>query len=320
MNFSESLVATNYFFHQQKSFYRGKVRDVYDIDNTYLAVVACDRISAFDHVLPKPIPYKGQVLNQIAAHFLEATKDICPNWLIATPDPNVSIGLFCEPFKIEMVIRGYLAGHAWREYSLGKREICGVALPDGLKENDALPYPIITPTIKATKGHDTDISREDILKQGVVSEEDYLKLEYYTQALYQRGVEMAAAQQLILVDTKYEFGKKDGQIYLIDEVHTPDSSRYFYKEEYDVKQKKGIAQEQLSKEFVRQWLIQNGFQGLEGQKIPAMTDEFIISVTDRYIELYQKITGKVFLKEPYEGIQQRIEENINIWIKSKGLY
>lgn len=320
MNFNESLVATNYFFHKQKSFYRGKVRDVYEIDGTYLAVVACDRISAFDHVLPKPIPYKGQVLNQIASHFLEATKDICPNWMISTPDPNVTMGLKCVPYKVEMVIRGYLVGHAYREYQSGKRQICGVALPEGLHENDKLPHPILTPTIKMTKGHDVDISREEIITQGIVPEAEYIELENYTRNLYARGVEMAAKQELILVDTKYEFGRSGDQIYLIDEIHTPDSSRYFYKEEFDLKQQQGLPQEQLSKEFVRQWLIANGFQGLEGQKIPLMTEEFVAVVTKRYIELYEKITGKVFVAEGYENIQERIEQNINVWLLAKGIY
>lgn len=320
MYYNESLVATNFFFHKQSGFYRGKVRDVYEIDKKYLVVVACDRISAFDHVLPRPIPYKGQVLNQIAAHFLEATKDICPNWLLGTPDANVSVGLKCEPYKIEMVIRGYLAGHAWREYREGRRTICGETLPEGLKENDKLPSLIITPTIKADKGHDTDISGAEIIKQGIVPEAEYRQLEQYTKALYQKGTEMAAARGLILVDTKYEFGKNDGKIFLIDEVHTPDSSRYFYKDEYIQRQEKGLAQEQLSKEFVRQWLIANEFQGLEGQKIPEMTPDFVHGVTDRYVELFEKITGFTFVRENYNEIQGRLEDNINAWLKSRGLF
>lgn len=273
-------------------------------------MVVTDRISAFDVVLPEPIPYKGQVLNQIAATFLKATADIVPNWVIQVPDPNVTIGRICEPFKVEMVIRGYLAGHAAREYKLGKRSVCGVALPDGLKENDILPQPIITPTTKASVGHDEDISREDILAKGIVSEVDYLQLEAYTRALYQRGTEMAAKQGLILVDTKYEFGKVGDKIYLIDEIHTPDSSRYFYKEGYAERQQKGDAQKQLSKEFVRQWLIENGFQGKEGQQIPLMTPEKVTSISERYIELYEQIIGEKFIKSENTDVLQRVEQNL----------
>ncbi|MCF8254930.1 MAG: phosphoribosylaminoimidazolesuccinocarboxamide synthase [Bacteroidia bacterium] len=306
----EALVSTNLFFNKQKNFYRGKVRDVYNIQNRYLAMVACDRISAFDVVMPKPIPFKGQVLNQIAAHFLTLTKDIVPNWLISSPDPNVTIGHYCEPFDVEMVIRGYLAGHAWREYKSGKREICGVPMPDGLKENDKLPEPIITPTIKAKKGHDEDISREGILKMGLVSEEDYIVLENYTKQLFAFGSEYAQKQGLILVDTKYEFGKKDGVIMLMDEIHTPDSSRYFYADTYAEIQEKDQQQRQLSKEFVRQWLIENGFQGLEGQHIPVFTEEFVNMVTLRYIELFESITGQKFVSQDYSDITNRVEKSI----------
>jgi len=273
-------------------------------------MVVTDRISAFDVVLPEPIPYKGQVLNQIAATFLKATADIVPNWVIQVPDPNVTIGRICEPFKVEMVIRGYLAGHAAREYKLGKRAVCGISLPDGLKENDILPQPIITPTTKASVGHDEDISREDILAKGIVSEADFLQLEAYTRALYQRGTEMAAKQGLILVDTKYEFGKVGDQIYLIDEIHTPDSSRYFYKEGYEERQQKGEAQKQLSKEFVRQWLIENGFQGKEGQQVPVMTPEKVSSISERYIELYEQIIGEKFKKSENTNVLQRVEQNL----------
>jgi phosphoribosylaminoimidazole-succinocarboxamide synthase len=300
---------TNFQLPGQTGFYRGKVRDVYSVADK-LVVVASDRISAFDVVLPKPIPYKGQVLNQIAAKFLAATKDIVPNWLLNVPDPNVSIGVRCQAFPVEMVIRGYLAGHAWREYKSGKRTLCGVALPEGLKENDKLPAPIITPTTKASEGHDEDISREEILKRGLVSESDYVQMEKYTKALFQRGTEIAAERGLILVDTKYEFGKKDSTIYLIDEVHTPDSSRYFYKEGYEERQKKGETQKQLSKEFVRQWLIENGFQGKEGQRVPEMTDPIVNSISDRYIELFEHVTGEKFKKEERPEIIKRIENNI----------
>lgn len=305
---------TNFKFAGQTGFYRGKVRDVYHIGDL-LVVVASDRISAFDVILPRPIPYKGQILNQIAFKSLEATKDIVPNWVIASPDPSVTVGHKCEPFKVEMVIRGYLAGHAAREYKSGKRLLCGVPLPEGLKENDRLPNPIITPTTKASEGHDEDISREDIIAKGIVSKEDYEALEKYTQALYKRGNEIAAERGLILVDTKYEFGKKDGKIYLIDEIHTPDSSRYFYAEGYQERQNKGEAQKQLSKEFVRQWLIENGFQGKEGQKVPEMTDEIIHSISDRYIELYEKVTGEQFVKGDASDVINRIEKNINSYLK-----
>ncbi len=306
----DSIKETNYKFPNQTNFYKGKVRDVYTIKDKYLVMVVTDRISAFDVVLPEPIPYKGQVLNQIAAISLEATKDIVPNWVINVPDPSVTIGRICEPFKVEMVIRGYLAGHAAREYALGKREVCGVKLPDGLKENDKLPEPIITPTTKAAVGHDEDISREDILAKGIVSEKDYLQLEKYTRALYQRGTEIAAQRDLILVDTKYEFGKADGEIYLIDEIHTPDSSRYFYKNGYEELQQTGEQQKQLSKEFVRKWLIENGFQGKDGQQVPLMDNEKVKSISDRYIELYEKITGKMFQKENHDNIYNRVEENV----------
>lgn len=307
-----TIKETNFQFEGQTSFYRGKVRDVYAIDNQFLVMVASDRISAFDVVLPRAIPYKGQVLNQIAAKFLQATADIVPNWVMAVPDPNVTIGRVCEPFKVEMVIRGYLSGHAWREYQAGRKEVCGVSLPDGLKENDKLPTPIITPTTKAAVGHDEDISREEILRRGIVSEEDYVQLENYTRALFQRGTEMARDKGLILVDTKYEFGKADGAIYLIDEIHTPDSSRYFYAEGYEERQANGEAQKQLSKEFVRKWLIENGFQGKDGQQVPEMTDEIVNSISERYIELFEHITGEAFVKpENVNAVLQRVENNIN---------
>ncbi|WEA01399.1 phosphoribosylaminoimidazolesuccinocarboxamide synthase [Mucilaginibacter sp. SJ] len=306
-----SIKETHFSFPGQTAFYKGKVRDVYTIDNKYLAMVVTDRISAFDVVLPEAIPFKGQVLNQIAARFLEATADIVPNWVISVPDPSVTIGRICEPFKVEMVIRGYLAGHAAREYSTGKRHVCGVLLPEGLKENDILPQPIITPTTKASVGHDEDISREEILSRGIVSEEDYVKLEAYTQALFKRGTEIAAKQGLILVDTKYEFGKVDGQIYLIDEIHTPDSSRYFYKEGYEGRQQKGEPQKQLSKEFVRKWLIENGFQGKDGQVVPVMTEEIVNSISERYIELYEQITGEAFVKPAEGNVLARVETAIN---------
>ncbi len=305
-----SLKETHYNFPNQTNYYKGKVRDVYTIDNKYLAMVVTDRISAFDVVLPEPIPYKGQVLNQIAASFLKATADIVPNWVLAVPDPNVTIGRICETFKVEMVIRGYLAGHAAREYKAGKRSVCGVSLPEGLHENDKLPEPIITPTTKAAVGHDEDISREDILAKGIVSESDYIKLEQYTRALYKRGTEMAAKRGLILVDTKYEFGKVGDEIYLIDEIHTPDSSRYFYKEGYEERQQKAEPQKQLSKEFVRQWLIENGFQGKEGQQVPVMTPEKVASISERYIELYQQIIGEKFVKPENKDVLNRVEENI----------
>ena len=307
-----TITATHFNFPGQKSVYKGKVREVYTIDDNLLVMIATDRLSAFDVVMPKGIPYKGQILNQIATKFMELTQDIVPNWLVATPDPNVAVGHLCEPFKVEMVIRGYLSGHAAREYALGKRVLCGVSLPEGLKENDKFPQPIITPTTKADMGlHDEDISREAILSNAIVSEEDYVILENYTRALFQRGSEIATSRGLILVDTKYEFGKtKDGKIVLIDEIHTPDSSRYFYAEGYQERQDKGEAQKQLSKEFVRQWLITNGFQGKEGQQIPEMTDEYIASVSERYIELYEQILGEEFVKAPISNIEERIEKNV----------
>ncbi|MBK0379492.1 phosphoribosylaminoimidazolesuccinocarboxamide synthase [Mucilaginibacter segetis] len=306
-----AIKETHFNFKGQTSYYKGKVRDVYTIADKYLAMVVTDRISAFDVVLPEPIPFKGQVLNQIAAKFLNITADIVPNWVISVPDPSVTIGRICEPFKVEMVIRGYLAGHAWREYSSGKRQVCGVDLPDGLKENDRLPEPIITPTTKASIGHDEDISREDILARGIIAEDDYLQLENYTRELFKRGTEIAAEEGLILVDTKYEFGKADGTIYLIDEIHTPDSSRYFYSDGYEQRQMNNEPQKQLSKEFVRKWLIENGFQGKDGQVIPDMTPEIINSISERYIELYQQITGEVFIKPGEEDVLQRVERNIN---------
>ena len=306
---SKAIKETHFSFPNQKGFYKGKVRDVYIFDKE-LVVVASDRISAFDVVLPRPIPFKGQVLNQIAAGFLKATADLVPNWVTATPDPNVTIGKRCEPFKVEMVIRGYLAGHAAREYALGKRMLCGVSMPEGLKENDAFPTPIITPTTKASEGHDEDISREAILANGIVSEEDYMILEKYTRALFQRGQEMANEKGLILVDTKYEFGKADGQIYLIDEIHTPDSSRYFYAEGYEENQRQGIPQKQLSKEFVRQWLIANNFQGKDGQVVPEMTDAIVESISERYIELFENISGEKFQKADTADLTSRIEKSI----------
>ena len=305
----KALAETHFHLPNQTAFYRGKVRDVYTVGDK-LVMVASDRISAFDFILPRPIPFKGQVLNQIAAHFLDATKDICPNWLISTPDPNVAIGYACEPFKVEMVIRGYLTGHAWRTYSSGERMLCGVKMPDGLHENDPFPEPIITPTTKASEGHDEDISREEIIAQGIVSEADYVQLEAYTRALFKRGTELAAQQGLILVDTKYEFGKMGNKIVVIDEIHTPDSSRYFYTEGYAERQAKGEKQRQLSKEFVREWLMANGFQGKEGQIMPEMPDDFVNLVTDRYIELYERITGKAFEKAEGLDILERIEKNI----------
>lgn len=307
-----TITTTNFNFPNQKSVYRGKVREVYNINDELLVMVATDRLSAFDVVLPEGIPYKGQILNQIATRFMEITQDIVPNWLIATPDPNVAIGHLCEPFKVEMVIRGYLSGHAAREYALGKRTICGEIMPDGLKENDKFPLPIITPTTKADNGsHDEDISREAILSTGIVSEADYLILEKYTRDLYQRGTEIAASKGLILVDTKYEFGKtKDGKIVLIDEIHTPDSSRYFYAEGYQDRQDNKEDQKQLSKEFVRRWLIENGFQGQEGQQIPEMSTDYITSVSERYIELYENILGEKFAKSDVSNIEARIEKNV----------
>jgi phosphoribosylaminoimidazole-succinocarboxamide synthase len=309
-----TITTSNFNFPGQTSVYRGKVREVYTLDNGLVVMIASDRISAFDHILPKGIPYKGQVLNQVATLFLDATKDIVPNWLVATPDPCVAIGYNCEPVRVEMVIRGYLAGHAAREYALGKRTLCGVTLPEGMKDNDRFPTPIITPAAKAMTGHDIDISREEILFQELVSESIYNKMEDATYKLFQRGSEMAAAQGLILVDTKYEFGIKDGEVYLIDEIHTPDSSRYFYAEGYEDRQEKGEAQKQLSKEFVRQWLIDNEFQGLDGQKMPEMPDSFVDTITERYIELYEKISGKPFEKADNSNIDQRINRNVLMFL------
>jgi phosphoribosylaminoimidazole-succinocarboxamide synthase len=307
----DAIKETHFNFKGQTNYYKGKVRDVYTIQDKYLAMVVTDRISAFDVVLPEAIPYKGQVLNQIAAKFLQATSDIVPNWVINVPDPSVTIGRICEPFKVEMVIRGYLAGHAAREYALGKRQVCGVTLPEGLKENDILPEPIITPTTKASVGHDEDISREEILKQGIVSEADYVQLESYTRQLFKRGTEIAAKQGLILVDTKYEFGKVGDTIYLIDEIHTPDSSRYFYSDGYAERQASGEAQKQLSKEFVRKWLIENDFQGKDGQQVPEMTKEIVQSISERYIELYEQITGEAFIKHELTDVVKRVENSIN---------
>ena len=313
----EALVKTNFKFEEQKDLYIGKVRDVYNIDNNFLVMVVSDRISAFDVVLPKGIPFKGQVLNQIAEKFLDATEDIVPNWKISSPDPMVTIGHLCQPFKVEMVVRGFLSGHAWREYKQGKRTLCGVTLPQGMKENDRFPNPIITPTTKEAIGHDEDISKEDIIKHGLVSKEDYEQLEKYTLALFQRGQELAKERGLILVDTKYEFGKKDGKIYLIDEIHTPDSSRYFYLEGYQERQNNGQPQRQLSKEFVREWLMENGFQGLEGQKIPEMTPEIINQISERYIELYENIIGDKFQRNETDNLSQRIENNVSAWLKTQ---
>jgi len=305
-----SITATNFNFPKQKKLYKGKVRDVYNIDDNLLVMIASDRISAFDVVLPKGIPYKGQVLNQLAEKFLIATEDIVPNWRIATPDPNVTVGQYCEPFKVEMVIRGYLTGHAWRTYKSGKRILCGAEMPDGMKEHQQFPKPIITPSTKATEGHDEDISRNEIIAKGLVSEEDYIQLENYTRKLFQRGTEIAADRGLILVDTKYEFGKKDGKIYLIDEIHTPDSSRYFYADGYEERLAKDENQKQLSKEFVREWLMENGFQGKEGQQIPEMTEEFVQSVSERYIELYENVSGVTFVKSDIADPLNRIEKNV----------
>ncbi|MBR9854860.1 MAG: phosphoribosylaminoimidazolesuccinocarboxamide synthase [Algicola sp.] len=311
-----TLMSTDFSFPGQKSVYKGKVREVYTLDNDVLVMVATDRLSAFDVVMPKGIPYKGQILNQIATKMMKDTEDIVPNWLMATPDPNVAVGKACQPFKVEMVIRGYMSGHAAREYKAGKRLLCGVPMPEGMKENDKFPQPIITPATKAEKGdHDEDISKEDILKRGIVSAEDYEVLEKYTHALFQRGTEIAAKRGLILVDTKYEFGKtNDGEIVLIDEIHTPDSSRYFYTDGYELRQEKGEAQKQLSKEFVRQWLISNGFQGLEGQEVPKMSDEYIESVSNRYIELYENITGEKFIKSDISNLQERILTNVTDYL------
>lgn len=307
---NKTLVQTKFQFPGQRDVYRGKVRDVYFLQDDRIAMIATDRISAFDVVLPKGIPYKGQVLNQIATYFLEATRDIVPNWLISTPDTMVSLGHECEPFKVEMVIRGYLTGSAWRAYQRGERTLCGVVLPEGMRENEAFPTPIITPTTKADEGHDENISRDEIIAQGLVSKEDYEQLERYTQKLFARGQAMAKERGLILVDTKYEFGKKDGKIYLIDEIHTPDSSRYFYLEGYQERFEKGEEQRQLSKEFVRQWLLQNGFQGQEGEIVPEMSDEYCQSVSERYIELYEYITGKAFVPDTTENIEERIAHNL----------
>ena len=309
---SNTIITTDFNFPGQKDVYHGKVREVYTLENNQLLMVATDRLSAFDVVMPKGIPYKGQILNQIATKMMRDTADLVPNWLTATPDPNVAIGEACDPYKIEMVIRGYMSGHAAREYKAGKRMLCGVAMPEGMRENDKFPEPIITPATKAEMGdHDEDISREDILKRGIVAEEDYLQLEDYTKKLFQRGSEIAASRGLILVDTKYEFGKtKDGKIVLIDEIHTPDSSRYFYAEGYSERQESGEEQKQPSKEFVRQWLIKNDFQGLEGQKVPFMSDDYIATVSERYIELYENITGETFVKGDVSNIQNRIEENV----------
>ncbi|PVW12332.1 phosphoribosylaminoimidazolesuccinocarboxamide synthase [Marixanthomonas spongiae] len=312
-----TLTSTNFNFPGQKNVYHGKVREVYTLENNTLVMIATDRLSAFDVVMPKGIPFKGQILNQIATKMMRDTEDLVPNWLTATPDPNVAVGEACEPYKVEMVIRGYLSGHAAREYKAGKRMLCGVPMPEGMKENDKFPEPIITPATKAEAGdHDEDISREDILKRNIVSEEDYLQLEDYTRKLFQRGTEIAAKRGLILVDTKYEFGKtKDGKIVLIDEIHTPDSSRYFYAEGYQQRQDNNEPQKQLSKEFVRQWLIENGFQGLEGQQVPEMSDDYIKTVSERYIELYENITGETFVKADVSNIQNRIHNNVLAYLK-----
>jgi phosphoribosylaminoimidazole-succinocarboxamide synthase len=309
------IVKTDFHFPGQSKKYVGKVRDVYTVDDKYLIKIATDRISAFDVVLPKGIPYKGQVLNQIASRFLDATGDICPNWKIATPDPMVTIGRFCKPFPLEMIIRGYLTGSSWRSYKEGKREICGVPIPDGMKEHQRFPNPIVTPTTKAVEGHDEDISKEEILRSGLVSKEDYELLEEYTIALFKRGTEMAAQKGLILVDTKYEFGKSNGKIYLIDEIHTPDSSRYFYKEGYEERQAKGEQQKQLSKEFVREWLMANGFQGHAGQQVPEMTESWVNQISERYIELYENIIGEKFVRSDVSNVLSRVESNVRAWIE-----
>jgi phosphoribosylaminoimidazole-succinocarboxamide synthase len=314
---NRALTKTDFHFPRQKSVYRGKVRDVYNINDDMLVMVATDRISAFDVVLPRGIPYKGQVLNQIASNFLDATADIVPNWKIDSPDPNVTLGYICNPYKVEMVIRNYLTGHAWREYRDGRRSICGVPLPDGMVENQKFAEPVITPTTKAIEGHDEDISREEVISRGLVSEKDYEIMEEYTRKLFQRGTEMAAEKGLILVDTKYEFGERDGEIYLIDEIHTPDSSRYFYSEGYEERLAAGKRQKQLSKEFVREWLIENGFQGEPGQAVPEMTDEFVNSVSDRYIELYEKITGEEFRKSDTSELSERIETAVTEFLMGK---
>lgn len=312
---NQSIVKTNFSFPGQKSLYTGKVRDVYNINDELLVMVTSDRISAFDVVLPRGIPFKGQVLNQIAVKFMNATADIVPNWMLNSPDPMVTVGHFCEPFPLEMIIRGYLTGSSWRTYKGGARQICGITLPDGLHEHERFPEPIVTPTTKAKEGHDLDISKEEILEQGLVTEEEYNALENYTKALFQRGTEMAAEKGLILVDTKYEFGKRNGKIYLIDEIHTPDSSRYFYKEGYEERFARGEQQRQLSKEFVREWLMERGFQGHEGQQVPEMDDAFVNSVSERYIELYEKITGDTFVKNPASDVLQRVENNIRTYLE-----
>lgn len=313
-----ALTKTDFNFDKQKSVYHGKVRDVYNINDELLVMVVSDRISAFDVVLPKGIPYKGQMLNQIAAKFLDATADIVPNWKLATPDPMVTVGVHCDSYPVEMIVRGYLCGSAWRAYQKGVREICGVKIPDGMRENQRFAEPIITPTTKADQGfHDEDISKEEILKQGLVSAEDYALLEKYTMQLFLRGTEMALERGLILVDTKYEFGKKNGQIYLIDEIHTPDSSRYFYASEYQARFEKGEQQKQLSKEFVREWLMENGFQGKEGQQVPEMTDEIVANISERYIELFENISGEKFIKAPTENILERIEKNVSKYLATR---
>ena len=312
-----AIGATHFEFPNQTAFYKGKVRDVYSIGDELLVMIASDRISAFDVVLPRAIPFKGQVLNQIAAHMLEATADVVPNWRLASPDPNITIGYRCEPFKVEMVIRGYLTGHAWRTYKSGLRELCGVRLPEGLQEHDRLPEPIITPTTKASEGHDEDISRDEIIAQGIVSENDYIQLESYTRALFSRGTEIAASQGLILVDTKYEFGKRGDQILLMDEIHTPDSSRYFYAEGYSDRQAKGEQQRQLSKEFVREWLIENNFMGKEGQTVPEMSDEWINQISARYIELYEQVTGRTFERQDYANSDERMEQAVLRFLSHK---
>ncbi len=313
----EAIIRTDFEFPGQKDVYHGKVRDVYNIKDELLVMVASDRISAFDIVLPRAIPYKGQVLNQIASKFLDATSDIVPNWKVASPDPMVTIGKYCNPFPVEMIIRGYLTGSSWRTYKSGARAICGVPVPDGLKEHQRFPEPIVTPTTKAVEGHDEDISEEEIIKQGLVSAEDYAKLKNYTIRLFKRGSEIAAEKGLILVDTKYEFGKVGNQIYLIDEIHTPDSSRYFYADKYEERFAKGEPQKQLSKEFVREWLMENGFQGKDGQQVPEMTDEFVSSVSERYIELYEQVTGEKFNRVPTKGVLDRIENNINDFLRNR---
>ena len=313
---AQAITKTNYQFPGQKNLYDGKVRDVYNINDHYLVMVVSDRISAFDVVLPKGIPYKGQVLNQIAEKFLDATSDIVKNWKIASPDPMVTVGHFAETYPVEMVIRGYLTGHAWREYKSGKRSLCGIPLPDGMVENQKFPEPILTPTTKAHEGHDEDISREEIISSGLVSEKEYVQLEKYTRELFQRGTEMAEAMGLILVDTKYEFGHKNGEIMLIDEIHTPDSSRYFYADSYEENMEKGLAQKQLSKEFVRQWLIEKGFQGKEGQQVPPMPEQFIDEVSERYIELFEHITGDGFVKAEAKDVEERIKKNVTAFLAS----